>query len=143
MELLKEIAHISGKPGLFRIVKPTRTGVIVETLDEKKEKTVVSGNSRVSVLKDISVYTTEGKDGAKPLADLLLAIKQKGVEKLSDLDVKNATDNQMRDFLAEIEPTFDRERVYPSDIRKMVNWFHILDKNIPEIFETNSAEAEA
>jgi hypothetical protein len=55
MELLKEIASVSGKGGLYRILKPTRTGVILETIDDKKTKLVANSSERVSILKEISI----------------------------------------------------------------------------------------
>jgi hypothetical protein len=73
MELLREVANIAGKGGLYRILKPTRTGVIVESLDGKKERSVVGANARVSVLKDISVYMADHQDNATPLGDIFLA----------------------------------------------------------------------
>ena len=82
MELLRDIAHISGKSGLYRILKPGRGGVIVETLDEKKQKEMVSSNARVSVLKDISVYMANHQDNAIPLGDIFLAIREKHGEKV-------------------------------------------------------------
>jgi len=77
MELLNEVAHISGKPGLFKVLKPTRTGVIVETLDAAKQKSVVGGQTRISVLKDISLYLDDHQDSTLPLADLFLQIHAK------------------------------------------------------------------
>ena len=55
---LKEIASVSGKPGLYKVVKPTRTGIILETIDDQKKKLIANTNSRVSLLKEISLYTT-------------------------------------------------------------------------------------
>ena len=75
MELLRDIAHISGKSGLYRILKPGRGGVIVETLDEKKQKEKVSWNARVSVLKDISIYT-EDPNKSTPLGDIFLKTRE-------------------------------------------------------------------
>lgn len=138
MELLKEVAHISGKPGLYRILKPTRTGVIVETLDEKKSRTVVGANARVSVLKDISVYTTD-YDVSLPLGAIFTAIRARHGERL-DLDPKTLSDDELRDFLGEVSPDFDRERVYPSDIKKMISWYNLLSLNLPEAFETKAEE---
>jgi hypothetical protein len=134
MELLKEVAHISGKPGLYRILKPTRTGVIVETLDDKKARTVVGANARVSVLKDISVYTND-YEVSLPLGDIFTAIRAKHGERVA-LDPKTLGDDELRDFLGEVAPDFDRERVYPSDIRKMISWYNLLAANLPEAFET-------
>lgn len=144
MELLKEIAHISGKPGLYRILKPTRTGVIVETIDEKKGRTVVGANARVSVLKEISVYS-EGEEGSKPLPDIFAAIREKHGEKV-ELDTKTASDTDLRGFLGGVFAEFDQEKVYPSDIKKMIVWYNLLSQYLPEVFnadETATEEAAA
>ncbi|MFT4032468.1 MAG: DUF5606 domain-containing protein [Siphonobacter sp.] len=140
MELLKEIAHISGKPGLYRILKPTRTGVIVETIDEKKGRTVVGANARVSVLKEISVYS-DGEEGAKPLSDIFATIRARHGEYVG-FDVKSASDAELRDFLEEVFPEFDRDKVYPSDIRKMITWYNLLSQNVPELFESSEETAK-
>ena len=138
MELLKEVANISGQSGLYRILKPTRTGVIVESLDGKKARSVVGANARVSVLKDISVYMANHQDSAIPLGDIFMAIKEKNGDKV-EMDVKNATDADLFDFLDSVAPDFDREKVYPSDVKKMINWFNILSANLPEVFEKTAA----
>src|ERR1700712_4810051 len=120
MELLKDIANISGKSGLYRILKPGRAGVIIESLDEKKQKEMVGANARVSVLKDISIYT-EDPNNSVPLAELFLKFREKYGEMI-ELDAKNASNKQLFDFLATVMPDFDQEKVYPSDIRKMISW---------------------
>jgi hypothetical protein len=140
MELLKDIANISGKSGLYKILKPTRAGVIVEGIDDKKTKEMVGANARVSVLKDISIFT-EDVNHSVALSDLFLKIRETNGETI-ELDTKNATNNQLFDFLASALPDFDREKVYPSDIRKMISWYNILSKHTPEIFEPQETEKE-
>lgn len=149
MELLKEIANISGQSGLYRILKPTRTGVIVESLDGKKTRSVVGANARVSVLKDISVYIEDHQDAAMPLANIFLKIRETHGEKV-ELNTKNATEADLYDFLATVVPNFDRERVHGSDVKKMISWYNIISANLPEAFvfevvetaeETKSEEA--
>jgi hypothetical protein len=141
MELLKEVANISGQSGLYRILKPTRTGVIVESLDGKKARSVVGANARVSVLKDISVYMANHQDNSIPLGDIFLAIREKHGEKV-DMNTKAATDAELFDFLDTVAPDFDREKVYASDVRKMINWYNILSTNMPEVFESAVEETE-
>lgn len=133
MELLKEVAHISGKGGLYRIIKPTRAGVIVEALDETKARAVVGANSRVSVLKEISIYT-DTKEGSVGLAQVLTSIFDKFGAPV-DLDPKAASQPELANFLGEVLPDYDRERVYTSDIKKLVTWFNLLIRHLPEIFE--------
>lgn len=131
MELLRDIAHISGKSGLYRILKPGRGGVIVETLDEKKQKEMVSSNARVSVLKDISIYT-EDPNKSTPLGDIFLKTRELHGEKV-EFDFKTASNNQVFDLFATVMPDFDRERVYASDIKKIVSWYNILSATMPEL----------
>lgn len=138
MESLKEIAHISGKGGLFRILKPGRAGVIVETLDEKKQREMVNMNARVSVLSDISIYT-EDHNKSTPLPELFMKMRELHGENI-DLDLKNSSTAQLFDFFAEIMPDFDRERVYASDVKKIVQWYNILSKTMPQIFTVEAAE---
>jgi len=140
MELLKEVANISGKSGLYRILKPTRTGVIVESLDGKKERSVVGANARVSVLKDISVYMSDHQDSSVPLADIFFALKEKYNEGV-ELNTKTAYNEELYAILSEVAPDFDRERVYPSDVKKIINWFNTLLKNLPEAFEVKTETA--
>ena len=139
MELLRDIAHISGKSGLYRILKPGRGGVIVETLDEKKQKEMVSSNARVSVLKDISIYT-EDPNKSTPLGDIFLKTRELHGEKV-EFDFKTAPNSQIFDFFATVTPDFDRERVYASDIKKIVSWFNILSVAMPELFVLTAMDA--
>src|SRR5690349_16765988 len=120
MELLKEVAHISGKSGLFRIIKPTRSGVIVETIDQTKNRLVVGANSRVSVLKEISIYT-DTKEGSEPLGGVLTAIFDKYGKPL-EIDPKTASNQELTDFLEGVLPNYDQDKVYTSDIKKLITW---------------------
>ncbi|MFC0184643.1 hypothetical protein SAMN04515674_107138 [Pseudarcicella hirudinis] len=142
MELLKEIANISGKSGLYRILKPTRTGVIVESIDAQKARQVVGANARVSVLKDISVYMADHQDNSLPLGDLFLSIREKNPEGIT-INPKTASDYELFDFLGTVAPDFDTERVYPSDVKKMINWYNILSQYLPEVFEITDETQEA
>ena len=129
---LKKITAISGKPGLFKVVKPTRSGVIVESLDEKKRKVVVGATSRMSVLKEVSIYTTD-EEGSVPLADVILKIYNE--YKLDvGLDSK-ASSSELMSFLKDIVPDYDEEKVYVSDVKKLVSWYNIIVKYTPETLE--------
>ena len=129
---LKEIASVSGKGGLFKILKPAKGGVILESLDEAKSKLVVGASQRLSVLSEISMYTTT-KEGTVLLQEVLQKInKQIGKE----LGVTPESDNgQLKAFLKSVLPEFDEDRVYVSDIKKLVKWYGILLKEAPEVFE--------
>lgn len=137
MELLRDIAHISGKSGLYKILKPGRSGVIVETLDDKKQREMASANARVSVLKDISIYT-EDHNKSIPLSDIFLKIRELHGETVGE-EYKNYSNNQLFDFFAAVTPDFDRQRVYASDIKKIITWYNVLSQYLPEIFTAEAA----
>ncbi len=138
MESLKDIAHISGKSGLYKILKPGRGGVIVESLDQKKQKEMVNANARVSVLKDISIFTEEHNESVL-LSEVFLKIREvygKSVE----FNFKDASNNQIFELFGTILPNFDKEKVYTSDIKKVISWYNIISEFAPEIFENSSSE---
>ena len=140
MDLLNEVAHISGKSGLYKVLKPTRTGVIVETLDAAKQKSVVGGQTRISVLKDISLYLDDHQDSTLPLADLFLQIHAKFNGNLP-VEPKKASDVELFGALASVVPNYDTDRVFASDIKKILSWYLILVANTPELFPA-AAKAE-
>jgi hypothetical protein len=137
MTELKDIAVISGKGGLFKVVKPGRTGVILESMDQKKGKMVATPNHKVSVLSDISIYTNT-EEGSIPLEDVLRKI----YEEFGDdpgVDSKSSADELMS-FLKYIIPEYDEGRVYPSDVKKLVNWYGIMLREEKEWFEVKQEE---
>jgi Domain of unknown function (DUF5606) len=140
MDLLKEVANVSGKPGLFRILKPSRAGVIVESLDEKREKTLIGPTARVSVLKDVSIFT-DGAEESVALSDVFLKIREIHGEEVT-LSAKTSSDKELIEFLAEVLPDFDRSKVYVSDIKKVISWYNLLSKYTPEAFVVTEGEVE-
>lgn len=139
MDLLKEIANVSGKSGLFRILKPSRAGVIVESLDEKREKTLIGPTARVSVLKDVSIFT-EGEEESIALSDVFLKIREAHGEEVG-VSVKTSSDKELLEFLDAILPEFDRSKVYISDIKKIITWYNLLSRYAPEAFADQAEEA--
>lgn len=137
MEALKQIANVAGHSGLFRILKPGRSGVIVESLDDKKAKTMMGPTARVSVLNDISIYVDDdSNEQSIPLADVLMAVNEKFGDALT-VDPKGSND-ELADFMADVVPTYDRERVRPTDIKKLIIWYGILRQYAPEMFEQSA-----
>lgn len=134
-----EIAALSGKGGLFKIVSPTRSGVILESMDETKKKIVASVQNKVSVLSDISIYTTD-EEGAKPLKEVMIKIHE---EFKGDTDLTgNSDSDELKSFLKFILPDYDEDRVYVSDIKKLVTWYNLLSKTCPEVFEEKKEKEE-
>lgn len=128
----KDIATISGKSGLFRVVKPTRTGIIIEPIGEIGPKRVVNSHQRVSVLKEISVYTTTEEDAA-PLLDIFCKIKE--LKNGAELDTDMNDPDECRAFMAEVLPEYDKTRVYPNSIKKIIKWYNILITHCPDVIK--------
>lgn len=128
----KDLATVSGKPGLYKILKPSRTGVILESLDEKKTKLVAGMAQRVSILGDISIYTLT-EEGAEPLESVMKKIE---AEFKGDLGLDaNPDDSELKAFMKHVLPTVDEGRVYTSDIKKLVSWYKIVRSQAPEVLE--------
>ncbi len=135
---LRAVLSVSGKPGLFKLIAHQKNGVVVESLLDGK-RTAISANANVSSLGDIAIYTYEEE---VPLRHVFKAMAEvtEGKEALSHKSSKD----QLEDFFGEVLPKFDQERVYASDIKKVVQWFNILVKNdlLSILEEEASEEAE-
>ena len=132
---LSEIISIAGRPGLFKIVNQSRNGVIVTSLTEGK-KMAIGQTQRVSALSDISVYTFEGD---VLLGEIFKSMYEKTGGEPVVIPMKE--DVEVRDFFTEVLPDHDEERVYHSDIRKIIKWFNLLlDKGLLS-FETEEPES--
>ncbi len=129
---LSDLASVSGKGGLFKVVAPTKTGVILESLDDQKTKLVASANQRISLLHEISIYTTT-KEGTVSLESVLHKINK---EFGNDLGVDGESDGtELKAFLKSVLPEFDEDRVYVSDIKKLVKWYGIIAKYAPDVLK--------
>jgi hypothetical protein len=118
---IKEVVAITGTPGLHRVIKTDEKAIVVESLDPKRKRQLVKGSMMVSKLTDVSIYTT---DESEPLANVLRTIQAKYAESLPVN--KDSGKEDLMAFLGEVLPTFDREKVYPSNIKKLVSWYEIL-----------------
>lgn len=134
---IKEVVALTGSPGLYRIVKADDRAIVVESMDEKRKRQLIKGNMLVSKLKDISIYTDEDSE---PLVNILKTIKEKYGEELPV--TKKSSKNELMDFLAELLPNFDDERVYPSNVKKLISWYNILQK-FDVNFEIEEEEEES
>ena len=120
--MLKDILSITGKPGLYKLVSRGNNMLIVESLLDGKRMPTYARDKIVS-LGEISMYTM-GDDIA--LSEVLTKLGEKEGLKVASIDPKKADNDELRDFFGEVLPDFDRDRVYPSDIRKLVQWYNIL-----------------
>lgn len=121
---LEKILAISGKPGLYQIVTQTRTGAVVESLTDKKRITV-GAHSNISILSEIAIYTLTEE---VPLREVLKKIQEKEGGKPTSISHKDSKD-VLEEFFFEVLPEYDEDRVYPSDIKKIVQWYNLLQKN--------------
>ena len=121
---LTGILSISGYGGLFKLIKQTKTGFIVESLVDKKRMQAFA-SSKISTLEDIAIYTETGE---MHLKDVLKKIFQEENEKKLDLTAKSSGED-LKAFFDKVLPDYDRERVYVSDIKKVVAWYNILVEN--------------
>ncbi len=134
---LHGIVSVSGKPGLWRALTQSKTGFILESLDEQKLKLAVNLNTaKLAALEEITVF---GEDEDLKLIDVLERMKT-----LTTIpDAKKADGKVLRTFFREAAPDHDEEKVYASDIKKIISWFEIL-KNRPEFTaEPATAASEA
>ena len=119
MEFNKIIA-VTGKPGLFKVVSQSKTAIIVESLIDKK-RVAINATQNVSLLENIAIYTYEED---LPLLEVFKNIYTK-TEGKSALSHKESG-NKLKSFFAEVLPNYDDERVYTSNIKKVIQWYNIL-----------------
>lgn len=121
---LEKIMSISGKPGLYKVITQTRNGAIVESLLDSKRLNVTV-HSNVSILSEIAIYTLTEE---KPLPEVLLLIKQKENGQATSISHKDSKD-VLEEYFFEILPDYDEDRVYASDIKKVIQWYNLLQKH--------------
>ena len=119
---LKDIVSISGKPGLYKILAQGKNNIFVESLTEKKRFPAYASD-KISSLQDISIYTLDDDLKLTDVYELMF----------KNLEGKNALSHKenpkkLRDYLLTIIPTYDSERVYDSDVKKLFQWYNILQK---------------
>lgn len=119
--MLKEILSVTGKPGLFKLISQGKNMLIVESLLDGKRVPAYSKDKVVS-LADIAIFTETEE---VPLVQVFDKVKTKENAQKCSIDSKSEND-VLRKYMAEILPEYDRDRVYPSDIRKLINWYNIL-----------------
>ena len=138
--MLKTILAISGKPGLYRLVSRGNRSLVVESLDAAKKRQPAFGTDRIISLADIAMYTDEEEI---PLRQVLNNIKAKqGGKTVSDIDLKKASKDELFQFMGEVLPQFDLDRVHGSDVKKLIQWYNILLENGVTDFDEDLQETE-
>ncbi len=135
--MLEKILAISGKPGLYKLLSRGNNSLIVETLDAQKKRMPVFGADKVISLADIAMYTD---DEEVPLRRVFKNIFEKEGGKKTNLDYKKASKDELAAFMGEALPNYDRDRVYPADMKKLAHWYNILIENEITDFEEPKTE---
>ncbi len=148
---LKDLMSISGYPGLYRFISQGRNAIIVESLEDGKRMSAYS-TSRISSLEEISVYTEKGEIS---LAEVFR--RMHGYNEGKEAPGHKSPPEELKGYFEKVMPEYDRERVYVSDIKKIISWYNILlshdlvslldkaeeNKEIPKGGDEKEAEAEA
>ena len=137
--MLKTILSISGKPGLYKLISQEKNMLMVESVSAEKKRFPAYGNEKIISLADIAMYTN---DAEVPLRDVLESIKEKENAGTASIDPKKATAEELRAYLTEVLPDFDRERVYMTDIKKLISWYNILVTNGITEFKDDAEQQE-
>ena len=137
--MLKTILSISGKPGLYKLISQGKNMLIVESVSAEKKRFPAYRNEKIISLADIAMYTN---DAEVPLRDVLESIKEKENAGTASIDPKKATAEELRAYLTEVLPDFDRERVYMTDIKKLISWYNILVTNGITEFKDDAEQQE-
>jgi len=133
---LKDIMSVSGQSGLFRFISQGRNGIIVEAFSDKK-RSFINASSKVSSLEDIAIFTSEEE---VPLKQVLKNIFD--LEKGGPAPDPKSPPEVLKAFMEKVLPTYDQDRVYHSDIKKLVSWYNtLLSLNMLTFEEEQSEES--
>jgi hypothetical protein len=121
---LDKILAISGKPGLHKVITQTRSGFVVESLLDGKKLSVNIQNN-VSILSEIAIYTLTEE---VPLREVLKKIRTKESSNTTSISHKDGKD-ALEEYFFSVLPDYDEDRVYTSDIKKVVQWYNLLQKH--------------
>ena len=135
-DVLKGILAIAGQPGLFKVVSEGRNSVVVESLLTGKKSTAFA-NAKMSTLEDIAIYTVNED---LPLKKVFQQISEK--ENGGAAISAKASNDELKDYFETILPQFDKERVYVSDIKKVISWYNLLQEKGLLNFEEEQPNAE-
>lgn len=124
--MLKTILAISGKPGLYKLISQGKNMLIVESVSADKKRSPIYASDKVISLGDIAMYTDADE---VPLSEVLEAVKSKEDGKVTSLDYKKASAEELGEFMAAVLPNYDRDRVHLSDIKKLIQWYNLLVSN--------------
>ena len=137
--MLRTILSISGKPGLYKLISQGKNMLILETLEATKKRIPAYNHDKVISLGDIAMYTDADEVA---LGDVLESVKTKENGAVASIDYKKASQAELHAYMAEVLPSYDRDRVHTSDIKKLIQWYNILVSNgVTEFVEAEEENA--
>lgn len=131
-----KILSISGLGGLHQLKSSNKNGFFVEEIGNGKVRFITDISNRVAALENISIYT---QDDAIAIAAIFAVMKDSGIE----IPKPSSSANELKSYFEQILPDYDEERVYVSDIKKVIKWYHILDGEKVDFAEVAKAQQEA
>ncbi len=135
---LDKVLAISGKPGLYKLIAQTRGGFVAESLIDSK-RISVNIQQNVSVLSEIAIYTLAEEI---PLNQVLSKIKEKENGEHTSVKPKDSKD-KLEEYFFDVLPDYDEDRVYASDIKKVLQWYNLLQKhNMLNLLDTEKDEVK-
>lgn len=136
----EKIISISGRPGLYKLLKQGRGMLIVESIDDKRTRFSVGMHDKVVSLNDISIYC---EDDDEPLMSVMAKVKAHEDGGQLKFNPRKAASEEVREYFAAVLPEYDRDRVHDSDIRKLLVWYGILIAGGVSDFDDAPAEEAA
>ncbi len=134
---MKDIVSVTGMPGLHKIIGQNKTGLVLESLTDGK-KFASTIRHRVSILADIAIYTEEGEAKLAQVFQSIQALEEGG----KSAPDQKADGDTLRAYMAQVLPDYDRERVYPSDMKKLFVWYHTLKGKMDFAAQSETAEGQ-
>lgn len=135
---LEKVLAIAGKPGLYKLIAQTRGGFVAESLIDKKRLSV-NVQQNVSVLSEIAIYTLSEE---VPLKEVFKNIKKKENGGQTSVKAKDSKDT-LEEYFFEVLPDYDEDRVYVSDIKKVIQWYNLLQEhNMLDLEEDSKAKKD-
>ncbi len=135
---LDKVLAIAGKPGLYTLKAQTRGGFVAESLIDNK-RISVNVQQNVSVLSEIAIYTLTEE---VPLHKVLSSIKEKENGEQATVKPKDGKD-KLEEYFFDVLPDYDEDRVYASDIKKVIQWYNLLQKhNMLDLLDVKNDEVE-
>lgn len=118
---LSTILSISGKPGLYKLISQTKSGALVESLTDSRRYPAFA-HEKISSLEDISIFTVENDISLKKVFQKIYEKENGG-----DCIDNKAPEKEIRFYMEQVLPEYDKDRVYLSDMRKLFSWYKILN----------------